>query len=65
MVIDNVRMARMDEGGGLQFPNGALEDGNLSHRVAGDLEFRTDLGLQVGGITYFVDEEFEEAFRRQ
>jgi hypothetical protein len=29
----------------LQFPDGALQDRNLSHRIAGDLELRADLGL--------------------
>lgn len=37
--VENIRMVRMDEGRALQFPNGALQDRNLSHRIAGDLEF--------------------------
>ena len=46
----------------LQFADGALEDGNLRHRIARTFQFRTDLILEIRGVTDAVDEEVEEAF---
>ena len=49
----------------LQFADGALEDGDLRHRVAGCLEFFADHVLEVGRIADTVDQEVQEPFGRQ
>jgi len=41
----------------LQFADGALEDGDLRHRIAGTLQLLADLIFQVGGVADTVDKE--------
>ena len=53
------------EGEDLQFANGALQDGHLSHGVARRLELTPDLFFQVVGVADFIDEEVEKTFGGQ
>ena len=50
---------------GLELSNRALQDGHLSHGVAGGLEFRADLFFKVVGIADLVDEQVEKTFGGQ
>ena len=45
-----------------EIPDRPLEDGNLRGGIAGGLEFRANLILQVGRIADLVDEDIKESF---
>lgn len=49
----------------LQFADGALQDGDLCHGIAGGFQLGADLVLEVRGIADAVDEEIEEALGGQ
>ena len=49
----------------LQSANGALEYGDLRVGVAVGLEFGADLFLEIRGVAYFFDKNFEKTFGRQ
>lgn len=62
---DRERSWREFSATGLEFADGALQDGHLGHGVAGGLELCADLFFEVGGVADFVDEEVEETFGGQ
>src|SRR5207249_6222995 len=50
---------------GLEIADEALQDGYLGDGVAGVFQLGSDLLFEVGRIADFLDEEFQEALRRQ
>src|SRR6267143_7225274 len=46
----------------LEFADGALQNRNLRHRIAGGFQFCADLIFEVGGVPHAVDQEVEKPF---
>ena len=46
----------------LEVADGALEDSDLRHRIAGGFQFCADLLFEVGGVPDAVDQEVEKPF---